>query len=98
MSKRRKSYHDGECVMNFSHASFVKDLRDAELSEYPDQHALTTSLDEALWLLWVVQDEFEHWAHLYAEEIAELAEIRGIAISVPQIELALERAGTRLAA
>src|SRR5438128_1221947 len=96
MSKKRKSYHDGDCVMNFSDAAFVKDLREAELSNFPDQHALTSTLDEALWLLWVVQDEFEHRHHMYPEEIAELAEIRGIALSIPQIELALERAGKRV--
>jgi hypothetical protein len=96
MSKRRKSYHDGECVMNFSHAGFVKELREAELAEFPDQHALESSLDEVLWLLWVIQEEFQHQAYLYSDEIAELAEIRGIALSPAQIELALERAAKRV--
>src|SRR2546423_14719823 len=93
MSKRRKSYHDGQFVMNFSHVGFIKDLREAELADFPDQHVLETSLDEVLWLLWVVQDEFQHQQYLYADEIGELAEIRGIALSPAQIELALERAG-----
>jgi hypothetical protein len=82
--------------MNFSHAGFVKDLREAALASFPDQHALSTSLDEALWLLWVVQDQFAHKHYLYTDEIAELAEIRGIALSATQVDVALERAGKRV--
>jgi hypothetical protein len=82
--------------MDFSHVGFVRDMREADLADFPNQHALETSLHEALWLLWVIQDRFDHQAHIYADEIAELAEIRGIALSPAQIEVALERAGKRV--
>jgi hypothetical protein len=44
----------------------------------------------------VLRDKFDHQSHVYAEEIAELAEIRGIALSTARIELALERASNRV--
>lgn len=96
MARKRRAYHDGENVINFGNSAFVKDFRAAEVSKFPPQQQLRTPLDEVLWLLWVVRDQFDHQAHIYALEIEELAEIRGIALNAVQIERALARAGKRV--
>jgi hypothetical protein len=93
---KKKSYHDGECVMNFTHNGFQKDLRKGKLSNFPDQRKLETPLDEVLWMLWVIRDEFEHNHPMYASEIVELLEIRSIASSELNVERALARAGNRV--
>ncbi len=82
--------------MSFSHYAFIKDFRKAELADFPDQRTLETPLDESLWLLWVMREEFDHNGPMYASEIAELAEIRSIALSTLQVERSLARAGKRV--
>jgi len=82
--------------MNFAHYGFQKDLRKAKLANFPDQRSLETPLDEVLWILWVIRDEFEHNHPMYASEIAELLEIRSIASSKLNVERALARAGNRV--
>jgi len=96
MAKIRKSYHDGECVMNFNHYGFQKDLRKAKLENFPDQRNLKTPLDEVLWMLWVMRDHFDHHHPQYASEIVELLEIRSIASTELSVEKALDRAGNRV--
>jgi len=93
---KRKSYYDGEFVMDFMNREFVKDLRNAQLPNFPDQSKLLTPLDEVLWILWVIRDHFEHRVPMYASEAANLLEIRGIVLSELNVERALARAGKRV--
>ena len=94
---KKKSYHDGEAVMDFNHHAFEKDLREAELaSQFPSQRQLQTPLDEVLWILWVLRDRFEHRIPAFAWEIAHALEIRGIALDEVQVERTLARAGRRV--
>jgi hypothetical protein len=93
---KRKSYHDGELVNDFMNREFEKDLRGAQLPNFPDQRKLVTPLDEVLWILWVLRDYFEHRSPIYAAEIAHLLEIRAIASGEVNVERALARAGKRV--
>ncbi|HKW28831.1 MAG TPA: hypothetical protein VJT54_05815 [Verrucomicrobiae bacterium] len=94
MSKRAFLFEDGH--VNLGHRKFEKALRIAHLSNFPPQNKLETPLDRVLWALWVVQDEFGHRLPIYAEEISEILEIRGIALDEIQVERALARAGARV--
>jgi hypothetical protein len=96
MAKRRKPYHDGDMVVSFTDRKFERDLREAELTNFPKQSQLTASLDEALWILWVMREHFEHRAPMYADEVSQLLEVRGIALSPLKVERALARAGNRI--
>ena len=93
---KRKTYYDGEFVTNFMDHEFEKDLRKAQLPNFPDQRKLLTPLDETLWIMWVIRDYFEHRCPMYASEIAHLLEIRAIASSEVSVQRALARAGKRV--
>jgi hypothetical protein len=93
---KRKSYYDGEAVIDFAHHEFEKELRTGQLPNFPDQRRLLTPLDEVLWVMWVLRDHFEHRFPMYASEIAHLLEVRGIASNEVNVERALARAGKRV--
>lgn len=94
MSKKSFMMDDG--VVDFMHQAFEKALRTGALEDYPNQNDLETPLDQVLWILWVIQDEFRHQLPIYANEISELLELRGIALDDLQVERALARAGSRV--
>jgi hypothetical protein len=94
--RKKRPYHDGELVSDFSNRDFERDLREAQLPNFPGQQNLKTPLDEVLWILWVVRDYFEHRSPIYASDIAHLLEIRGIASAEVNVERALARADRRV--
>jgi hypothetical protein len=96
MRKKSKSYYEGEAIVSFSNPHFEKDLREAQLTNFPNQRKLETPLDEVLWILLVLRDHFEHRIPSFASEVAHALEIRGIALGELHVERALARAGRRV--
>ena len=92
----RKAFLVDGGVVDFEHHSFETALRKADLCGFPKQSELETPLDQTLWALWVIQTHFGHRLPVYAREISEILEIRGIALNEVQIERALARAGSRV--
>jgi hypothetical protein len=98
--KKVADYVLEEGVLNLAHPTFLRLLRTATLDGFPDQQSLDSPLDKALWALWILQDAFKHNhprdSSVYAGEISEVLETRGVALSKINIVRALARAGDKV--
>lgn len=75
---------------------FHRALKSADLSSFPPLSQLSFVLDQALWMMWVLQDHFHHDPKMNAFDISDSLEVLGVAADELSISRALARAGKRV--
>lgn len=73
--------------------SVISQIKNANLSKYPDVAKYDHALEAALWVLWVYEEIAKQNDYIFASEISEILRSFKVSFTVNAVAMALSRAG-----